>query len=77
MYRAVARYAREHELLDAHEQTKTEMMSQIDISFHYNPETNHDDVYLNDQNIEKEVRQTALSLIMKPIVVSPGVRSAL
>jgi cytidylate kinase len=77
MYRAVAWYAIEHGLLDADEETKTQMMSQIDISFCYNPETDHDDVYLNGQNIENEIRQTALTSIMKPIVISPGIRSAL
>ncbi len=77
MYRAVARYALQHDLLDSDEQTKTEMMSQIDIAFHYNTETDHDDVYLNHQNIENEIRQTDLTLRMKPIVVSPTVRSAL
>lgn len=77
MYRAVARYAIQYGFLDADEQTKTQMMSQIDISFHYNPETDHDDVYLNNQNIENEIRQTDLTLRMRPIVVSPAVRSAL
>ena len=77
MYRAVARYAREHGLMDANEQTKTEMMSQIDISFYYNPDTDHDDVYVNGQNIENEIRQTSLTSLMKPIVVSPAVRKAL
>jgi cytidylate kinase len=63
--------------MDANEQTKTEMMSQIDISFHYNPDTDHDDVYVNGQNIENEIRQTSLTSLMKPIVVSPAVRKAL
>ena len=77
MYRAVARYAREHGIMDADEQTKTQMMSQIDISFQYNSGTDHDDVYLNGKNIENEIRQTALTSIMKPIVVSPAVRTSL
>lgn len=77
MYRAVARYAREHGLLESNEQTKADMMSQITISFHYNSETDHDDVYLNGQNIENEIRQTTLTSIMKPIVVSPVVRTSL
>ena len=77
MYRAVARYAIQHGFLDSDEQTKTQMMSQIDITFHYNTETDHDDVYLNNQNIENEIRQTDLTLRMKPIVISLAVRSAL
>lgn len=77
MYRAVARYAREHGILDSDEQTKAQMMSQITLSFHHNSETGHDDVYLNGHNIEKEIRQTTLSSIMKPIVISPIIRQEL
>jgi cytidylate kinase len=77
MYRAVARYALAHDLMNADEISKSEMMSQIDISFHYNTETDHDDVYLNGENIENEIRQTSLTSLMKPIVVSPAVRIAL
>ncbi len=77
MYRAVTLYACRHGLLDADEQTKTAMMSQIDLSFAYNSDTGHSDILLNGENVEKEIRQTTLSLKMKPIVTSPGVRSAL
>jgi len=75
MYRAVAWYATRHGLLDADEHTKTEMLSQINLSFQYNPETHHNDILLNRENIEKEIRLTSLSSQMKPIVVSPSVRS--
>jgi cytidylate kinase len=63
--------------MDSDEQTKTHMMSQIDISFHHNPQTDHDDVYVNGQNIENEIRQTSLTSLMKPIVISRAVRTAL
>ena len=77
MYRAVARYALQHDLMNADEVSKSEMMSQIDISFCYNPETDHDDVYVNGDNIENEIRHTSLTSFMKPIVISPAVRTAL
>lgn len=77
MYRAATLYAYRHNLLDSDEQAKTEMMSQIDLSFLYNPETSHDDIFLNGENVEKEIRQTSLSLRMKSIVTSPVVRAAL
>jgi cytidylate kinase len=77
MYRAVARYALAHDLMHADEVSKSEMISQIDISFHYNTETDHDDVYVNGENIENEIRQTSLTSLMKPIVISPAVRTAL
>ncbi len=75
MYRAVAVYAMRHGLLDAPERDKQTMLSQITLSFQHNPETDHNDMILNGENIEKEIRLTTLSSQMKPIVVSPSVRS--
>ena len=75
MYRAVALYALRHDLLTAPEEEKALMLSQITLSFQYNPKTNHNDMILNGENIENEIRQTSLSSQMKPIVVSPSVRS--
>lgn len=75
MYRAVAVYAMRHRLLDAPERDKQTMLSQITLSFQYNPETDHNDMMLNGENIEQEIRLTSLSSQMKPIVVSPSVRS--
>ena len=75
MYRAVAVYAIRHGLLDAPERDKQTMLRQITLSFHHNPETDHNDIMLNGENIEQEIRLTSLSSQMKPIVVSPSVRS--
>ena len=51
------------------------MLRQITLSFQENKKTNHTDMLLNGENVEQEIRQTSLSLQMKPIVVSPSVRS--
>ena len=75
MYRAVAVYAMRHRLLDAPESEKQTMLSQVTLSFQYNPDTDHNDIILNGENIEQEIRLTSLSSQMKPIVVSPSVRS--
>ena len=75
MYRAVAVYAMRHGLLDAPESEKQTMLSQITLCFQYNPDTDHNDIILNGENIEQEIRLTSLSSQMKPIVVSPSVRS--
>ncbi len=77
MYRAVTLYAIQQWLLEADEVTKAQMMEQITIAFIHNPETDHDDILLNGMNVEKEIRQTDLSLRMKTIVTSPAVRLAL
>ena len=47
MYRAVTLYSIEHGLLISSEEEKKQMMSQIELSFHYNPETDHNDIILN------------------------------
>lgn len=74
MYRAVAVYAMRHGLLHAPESEKQTMLSQITLSFQYNYDTDHNDIILNGENIEQEIRLTSLSSQMKPIVVSPSVR---
>lgn len=77
MYRAVTLYAMRNNLLDVSEEEKAQMMSQINLSFYYNALTDHDDIYLNGENIEKEIRQTQIGLNMKPIVTSPMIRQLL
>lgn len=77
MYRAVTRYALENNLIDADEESKLHMMNQIDITFCYNDKTFHDDTYVNGKNIEEEIRNTNLTSLMKPIVISPVVRKIL
>ena len=77
MYRAVTLYAIQHNLLESSEEEKAQMMSQIQLSFQYNSMTNHADIYLNGENVESSIRDTWLSLLMKPIVTSPAVRTAL
>lgn len=77
MYRAVTLYAIQHNLLESSEEEKVQMMSQIQLSFHYNNTTDHADIYLNGENVESRIRDTWLSLSMKPIVTSPAVRTVL
>lgn len=77
MYRAVALYALRNGLLDAPEESRTAMLSQISLHFEHNDVTDHNDIYLNNENVEKEIRQTTLSSQMKPIVTSPTVRHRL
>ena len=77
MYRAVTYYAIENNLLESDEHTKQQMMENIHLSFEYNPTTQNNDIILNGVNIEHEIRQTHLSLQMKPIVTSPAVRASL
>ena len=58
MYRAVTLYAIEHNLLESSEEEKEQMMTQIQLSFHYNSATDHADIYLNGKNVESRIRDT-------------------
>jgi CMP/dCMP kinase len=62
MYRAVTLYAKRHNLLDASEKEKIAMMDAIALEFSYNDQTNHYDMFLNGENVEKEIRNTSLAM---------------
>jgi len=62
MYRAVTLYAHRHNLLDVSDTQKVAMMDHIDMAFSYNEETKHYDMLLNEENIEKEIRNTSLAM---------------
>jgi len=62
MYRAVTLYAQRHNLLDVSDTQKVAMMDHIDMAFSYNEETKHYDMLLNEENIEKEIRNTSLAM---------------
>lgn len=75
MYRAVTLHAIRHGLLQSSEDRKRGMCQDIRLSFVYNPKTDHNDMFLNEQDIEKEIRDIRLSSQMQPIVTSPTIRS--
>lgn len=77
MYRAVALYALRNNLLDSTEEQKRDMLESIELLFEYNSKTDHDDIILNGENVEHEIRDPKLSSQMKPIVTSPCVRKRL
>lgn len=66
MYRTVTLYAIKHKLLDASDAQKVAMMQDIHITFQYIQGAQH--TFLNDIDVEHEIRTTALALQMKPIV---------
>lgn len=64
MYRAVTYYCMQNKLIEGTEIDATKLeaqLSQINIQFKLNPETQHNDVFLNDVNIEKEIRTIEVS----------------
>ena len=81
MYRSVTLYALRHELFDADNQVKVDMlekeMTNIHISFKFNNETGRPDCYLNGELVEKEIRSLEVSNHVSPIAAVPFVRQAL
>ncbi len=77
MYRAVTLYAKRNSLLDASDTAKASMMDHINLTFSYNSDTDHYDMCLNGENVEKEIRNTSLAMDTLKITGVKGVRESL
>lgn len=81
MYRCVTLYALRHGLFRADgtinlPQLEAEIPN-INISFKLNKETGRPDTYLNNENVESEIRTMEVSSHVSPIAAIPFVRAAL
>lgn len=81
MYRCVTLYALRHGLFRAdgtinQPQLEAEIPN-INISFKLNKETGRPDTYLNNENVESEIRTMEVSSHVSPIAAVPFVRAAL
>ncbi|ATV34507.1 cytidylate kinase [Prevotella intermedia] len=81
MYRCVTLYALRHGLFRADgtinlPQLEAEIPN-INISFRLNKETGRPDTYLNNENVESEIRTMEVSSHVSPIAAVPFVRAAL
>lgn len=81
MYRCVTLYALRHGLFRADgtinlPQLEAEIPN-INISFKLNKETGRPDTYLNNENVESEIRTMEVSSHVSPIAAVPFVRAAL
>ena len=81
MYRSVTLYALRNNLFDEDGTIKLseleKQMSDINISFKLNEATSRPDTYLNNENVEKEIRTMEVSSHVSPIAAVPFVRAAL
>lgn len=77
MYRAVTLYAIRHDLLDASAQDRAGIIDTIDLDFTYNKETDHYDILLDGENVERAIRKTDLAMQMQPIVTCMPLRKKL
>ena len=53
------------------------LLDEAEISCHLNTETDHSDIYLNQENVEREIRTMEVSSRVSPIAAIPIVRKAL
>ncbi len=80
MYRAVTYYALLHNLISNDHFDKKRLIKELDniqINFKYNPDLGYAEVFLNDQNIEKEIRQMRVSNFVSQIATVPEIRKKL
>jgi len=81
MYRSVTLYALRQGLFRKDGSVMTDRleaeMSQIHITFKFNPETGRPDTYLNNACVEQEIRSLEVSNHVSPIAAIPFVRTAM
>ncbi len=80
MYRAVTLYALRHKLVFQGQLRKKELieaLSDIRIEFRYNHISQKSDTYLNDENVEDEIRQLPVSQNVSPVATIAEVRQAM
>jgi len=80
MYRAVTYYALKNNLISDKHFDKNQLIKDLDkikINFKFNPEKGFAEVYLNGENIEKQIRQMQVSNFVSEISAVPEVREKL
>ncbi len=80
MYRAVTYYAMQHGFIDKAEFRVSDLIDalpKIKISFKYNKKLGFSEVYLNNVNIEKEIRTLEVSSFVSQVSAIPEVRQQL
>lgn len=80
MYRAVTLYCIRQGLYCGEKIDEERLKSQLDqirISFRFNPETGRPDTYLNDVNVEKEIRGMEVANRVSPVAALGFVRCAM
>ena len=80
MYRAVTLWALRQNYFNGNEintEALEKDMPDISITFRLNDETRLPETYLNDENVEKEIRSLEVSSHVSPIATLPFVREAL
>jgi cytidylate kinase len=80
MYRAVSLFAKNHELVGKDFLHKKELSSRLDnisLSFKFNKELGFAEMFLNDKNVEKEIRTLEVSQLVSKVATISKVRRKL
>ena len=80
MYRAVTLFAMQHGLVDIeflNEKILIENLENIELKFKYNERLKFSEMYLNDINVEKEIRSIAVSKLVSKVSEISAVRKKL
>ncbi len=81
MYRAVALYALRHGFIDKDGNLAGQQIAahlpEITITFRYSAETGRSETYLNGENVEREIRDIAVSRCVSRVSAIPAVRTHL
>lgn len=77
MYRAVTLYFYENYVELTNPKAISEALENIEISFHFNPNTQKSDTFLNNLNVEEEIRKMYISERVSQVSAIPDVRKAM
>ncbi len=80
MYRAVTLYALRSGFISGEKvdnKAIIDHLNAIDLEFRHNPNTERSDMYLNGENVEKEIRSLEVSSMVSQVSVLPEVRDKL
>ncbi len=80
MYRAVTYYAMKHQLIDNENFNKEGLirnLTEINLEFRYSTTTKFSEMYLNDINVEREIRSLEVSKLVSQVSAVPDVRRKL
>jgi|SRR5665647_224904 len=80
MYRAVTLYCLRHNLINngiVDIPVLRNNLGKIKVSFRFNAETNHNDIWLNGENVEQEIRLLTVSQNVSPVAAVAEIRHLL
>jgi len=80
MYRAVTLYAMQHNLISEEFFLKERLIDELDnikLAFMFNPDLGFGEIYLNDVNVETEIRNMKVSRLVSKVAEIPEIRKKL